>query len=243
MSNDELVTVHFPSELTGMVPGDAQMPKEDAEKILDNRRWYTIYQRRIRVRLRKASAAYKENPTPRRRKALLGAIFDITSAWSSHIRTDKLIEAAWREPPEIWWPAFFDAWSVCDAGAWAWRSWFLHKFRTQPAIAYLDDEDREFYDNLPELIEVWRGADRRTVRNFSWTTDKKTAELFAVHRRGRAFTDPVIAHAFIRKADVFAAIGGRGEREIILEPRRLRKLTIESSGGAWQMPYGPEKTL
>jgi len=229
MSDQELVTVHFPSELTGMVPHDAQMSKEQAAQILEGRRKYAIYQRQIRVRLRKASAAYKENPTARRRKALLRAIFDITSACSSHIRTDKLIEAAWYEPPEIWWPEFFDAWSMCDAGAWTWRSWLLFKFRTsQPAIPYLDDEDREFYDSLPELIEVWRGADRRTVRNFSWTTDKTTAEFFAVHRRGRAFRDPVIAHAFIRKADVFAAIGGQGEREIILEPRRLRKLTIES---------------
>ena len=50
-----------------------------------------------------------------------------------------------------------------------------------------------------------------------------------MHRRGRPFPNPVIAHAFIRKADIFAVSQARNEFEIILDPRRLRKLTIESA--------------
>jgi hypothetical protein len=150
------------------------------------------------------------------------------------MRTKKLIMAAIWEPAEIWWPAFFNDWTVCDAGSWRWHIILLDKFRRhrdagQSAIPYLDAESREFCNSLPELIEVWRGADRRTVRNFSWTTDPKVAEFFAVHRRGQPFPNPVIGHAFIRKADIFAALQDRNESEIILDPRRLRKLTIESA--------------
>ena len=154
------------------------------------------------------------------------------SVVTSHIRTEKLVMAAMWEPAEIWWPAFLDDWSICDAGAWRWHIILLDKFRRlrdmgHSAIPYLDAESLEFYNSLPEMIEVWCGADRRTVRSFSWTTSKATAEFFAVHRRGQPFDNPVIAHAFIRKADIFAALPDRNESEIILDPRRLRKLTIE----------------
>jgi hypothetical protein len=37
-------------------------------------------------------------------------------------------------------------------------------------------------------------------------------KFFAVHRRGRWFDNPVIAHAIIRKAYIFAALHNRNER-------------------------------
>lgn len=49
--------------------------------------------------------------------------------------------------------------------------------------------------------------------------------------RGGAFPDPVIAHAFIPKEHIFWADEG-GEQEIVLDPKRLRKLTVESFDGA-----------
>jgi hypothetical protein len=103
----------------------------------------------------------------------------------------------------------------------------------KPATQFLDPADElqkkdlDFYSGLPNLVEVWRGADRRTLRCFSWTTNPAVAEFFAVHRRGHKFTNPVIGHAMIRKADIFLAYQDRGECEIILDPRRLRKLEIE----------------
>jgi hypothetical protein len=226
--------IHFPSEETGLIAHDCWCTPEMAKFILDGRVYRAKLGKRNKARLRRASERYREYPTARRRKALLDAISRITSLCQSHIRTDKLVEAAYWEPAEIWWPAFLDDWSVCDAGSWRWHICLLDKFRRlrdsgQHAIPYLPAHDREFYDGLPELMEVWRGADRRTIRNFSWTTDPKVAEFFAVHRRGQPFPNPVIGHAFIRKADVFAAIAGRNEKEIILDPRRLHKLTIESA--------------
>ena len=101
--------------------------------------------------------------------------------------------------------------------------------RPSPALEYMPPEIRTAYDALPDLIEVWRGTDRKRVRNFSWTTKPEKAEFFAVHRRGMPFPNPVIAHAFIPKEHVFYADNGRNEAEVVLDPRRLRKLTIESA--------------
>ena len=227
-----MVLVHFPSEETGMIAHNAWCTPEIAKRFEEGRAAMAKLRKQSEARRRRASDRYAEKPTPRRPKALLDAIGRITSYCSSHVRTDKLVMAAILEPAEIWWPAFLDDWAACDAGSWRWKNILLDKFRGlrdegQSAIPYLNAEDREFYDSLPELVEVWRGADRRTLRNFSWTTDPAVAEFFAVHRRGWPFPNPVIGHAFIRKADIFAVLNVHGESEILLDPRRLRKLTIE----------------
>jgi predicted DNA-binding transcriptional regulator AlpA len=73
--------------------------------------------------------------------------------------------------------------------------------------------------NFPKPVRFGSGA--LAVRR------PKMAEFFAIHRRGASFPDPVIAHAFIPKAHVFYADNGRNEAEVVLDPRRLRKLTIE----------------
>jgi hypothetical protein len=229
------VLVHFPSEETGIIDHDGWCTPEQAKEYEEGRAHMAKLRKQSEARRRRASKRYAVKPTERRRKALLDAILRITSLCSSHVRADKLVMAALWEPAEIWWPAFFGDWTACDAGSWRWKNILLDKFRSlrdagQSAIPYLNADDREFYDSLPELIEVWRGADRRTLRNFPWTTDPAVAEFFAVHRRGWPFPNPVIGRAFIKKSDVFAAINGkdgRGEQEIILDPRRLRKLTIE----------------
>ena len=119
--------------------------------------------------------------------------------------------------------------SDCD-NSWGYSRIVLGMMRDcGPALEYMPPEIRAAYDALPYLIEVGRGTDRKRVRNFSWTTKPEKAEFFAVHRRGMPFPNPVIAHAFVPKAHVFYADNGRNEAEVVLDPRRLRKLTIESA--------------
>jgi hypothetical protein len=176
---------------------------------------------------RQASARYREKPTAARREALLKAINRCSSYCSSESRADTLIPGLSGEPPEIFWPAFSNNWPKCDlAGHWNYRVLELLR-KNAPAMPYLDEEQSEALSDLPEVIEVWRGADRTTVRHFSWTTKQKTAEFFAVYRRGAPFPNPVIAHAFIPKAHVFYFESARNEAEVLLDPRRLRKLTVE----------------
>jgi hypothetical protein len=66
------------------------------------------------------------------------------------------------------------------------------------------------------------------VRGFAWTTDRAVAEGFAGGHRGIRVPDPVIISAVIRKEHVFFATNDRSEHEVIVNPRRLRQLMIES---------------
>lgn len=204
-----------------MTPRQAARHNEDCQRFADRR------QQAAKAR-RQASARYREKPTAVRREALLEAI-DLCSRYcSSDQRADTLIPSIASEPPEVFWPAFVRNWPMCDLAA-PWNDRVLELMRKNaPALPYLDEVQNEEYTNLPPGFEVWRGADRSTVRHFSWTTDPKKAEFFAVHRRGAAFPDPVVAHAFISKAHVFYFEIARGEFEVLLDPRRLRKLTVES---------------
>jgi len=92
---------------------------------------------------------------------------------------------------------------------------------------WMSPEQRKIYDALPDLVKVCRGTARSRVRSIAWSTRREAAEGFATGMRGGPFADPVIAQAFIPKEAIFWA-GDGSEAEIVLDPRRLRKLTVES---------------
>jgi hypothetical protein len=196
--------------------------------------WREAERWRRQKRRAKASAAYRKGPTDRRRLALLEAIQDCTSLCNSEERAEIMFFAIVGEPAEIFWPTFLIDWPSCDR-SWQWSRHILallrvHRDAGNPATEFIEAEAPDggiFHEDLPDLIEVWRGTDRTRVRNMSWTTDRKVAETFATGMRGGAFPDPVVAHAFIPKQWVFYASNDRSEAEVVLDPRRLRKLTIE----------------
>lgn len=95
----------------------------------------------------------------------------------------------------------------------------------------LGKRDRDFLDNLPDPIRVYRGT---TMENpygdYSWSTDRAKAEWFA--RRCYEAT-PALATGMVRKADILFAYAGRGESEIAAKAdavshKRLRAI------GPWQ---------
>jgi hypothetical protein len=199
--------------------------KEDAERINEGRKNYTTEVAKRRAACMQARKLYRDRPTAEHRAAFIMAIKLRAGACNSHERAGIMLPLITWEPAEIFWPVFVDTWPACDLAA-AWSGAILAAMRRhRPATQYLAPEIREVTDALPDLIEVWRGADCTGVRRFSWTTNPEKAEFFAVHRRGAPFPNPVIAHAFIPKAHVFYASDG-GEAEILLDPRRLRKLSI-----------------
>ena len=204
------------------------MPKAYAAKYIEDRKAFAAAVEKLRDAYAKARERYRDQPTAKHRAALITAIGHRAAACNSHERAGIMIPMLWGLPAEIFWPVFMDTWPMCDAsGAWSREALALMR-EHQPATEYMTPEIREATNALPDLIEVWRGADRKSVHRFSWTTDPVKAEFFAVHRRGMSFPDPVVAHAFIPKAHVFYAEPGRREAEVLLEPRRLRKLTVMS---------------
>ena len=148
---------------------------------------------------------------------------------NSEQRIAELVPLIEGEAPEIFWPIFLGAWPVCDK-AYGWNYRLVEKFRRVGSCPpeMLDDDSKEFYDDLPNKIEVYRGASRSRIDGaISWTTDRKIAERFARGHRGIAVPDPVIATGIIRKAQIFAAINDRQENEVLCLPKIIETRPVK----------------
>jgi hypothetical protein len=191
---------------------------------------------RLRRKRAKASEAYREKPTARRREALIDAIGRVTGYCNSHERAGIMLAALCGERAEIFRLVFELDWPARDA-SWRYSFWPLDMLRwnAHGKLDYITPEHRAAYDALPDLVEVWRGTDRTRIRSIAWTLNRKVALGLATGMRGGSLPDPVIAHAFIPKEHIFIAYidspDGRGEAEVVLDQRRLRKLTIEQFDG------------
>lgn len=122
---------------------------------------------------------------------------------------------------------FLKSGNLCDAPWWE-RSDIAGCMRCalrEVALAdYLEPPERTFYDALPAVIQVWRGCESGKERGLYWTTDRAVAERFASGQR--CFNElPTLATALIPKRHIFAVFVSRKESEIVLDPRRLRRLS------------------
>lgn len=91
----------------------------------------------------------------------------------------------------------------------------------------MDSEALDFFTALPDPVVIYRGCQETRIRGLSWTTERAVAERFARGHRSIAVSNPVVVRAEIPKTAVFFAVTDREEAELIIEPRRLRKLTLE----------------
>ena len=148
--------------------------------------------------------------------------------FDSYSRTVALVFVLWRSPTPADTIRVFLKWgNICDAPWWQ-RSHFANSLRCairEVALAdHLEPPARAFYNALPAIIPVWRGCERGRERGLYWTTDRSVAEGFAEGKRC-SNKRPTLVQAQIPKAHVFAVFVDRQESEIILDPRRLRKLS------------------
>jgi hypothetical protein len=118
-------------------------------------------------------------------------------------------------------------WSSCDS-TWDARTWLLQVLQAKPpAGSFFSPAQRAFFNALPAQVTVFRGCTRPRLRGLAWTTDRAVAEGFARGHRGICVPEPVIASAIIPKEHIFFVSDDRNEKEIILDPRRLRSLMTE----------------
>jgi hypothetical protein len=138
---------------------------------------------------------------------------------NSDTRLDHLMGLIWNQPADVFWPALADTWPMCDDTWWLRRDLLtlMSRQQTRPPIAGL---------SFP--LTIYRGGTRSRVRGLSWTTSRAVAEKFAHGHRGIRVPDPVIAEAVVEQAAVFLAIDGRNESEVLIDPRRLRKLKVHA---------------
>jgi hypothetical protein len=97
-------------------------------------------------------------------------------------------------------------------------------------VELLNDEDREFYNTLPELLTVYRGQDAASPVGLSWTLDREVAAGFARGHRLLFNKSPIIISAEVAKRHVAGAYTEREEKEIVLfrpsQAVRRRRLMI-----------------
>lgn len=94
-------------------------------------------------------------------------------------------------------------------------------FEQADKAALMTDEERKRLSEMDDIITIYRGVtpyNAKNVKALSWTTDIKRAEWFA-HRFNE---DGTVYKAQISKAKVLAYFMGRGESEIIVNPKELK---------------------
>jgi len=225
-TGEELVEIEI--DLLGR-PTKSMATRQLAAQLEEGNRRRHEHRAEVQSKMIAASERYLEKPTKANRKRLLDAIDSRVGFCDSHERAELMMDAIIFEPSEIFWPVIINNWSACD-GSYHVASALLRLMRVHSRHdrrKWMSAEQREIYDTLPDPVEVWRGTAREHVRSIAWSTSRSVAERFATGMRAGPFADPVIAHAFIPKEHIFWADEG-SEQEIVLDPKRLRKLTVES---------------
>jgi hypothetical protein len=100
----------------------------------------------------------------------------------------------------------------------------LAMFRKADPMFLMNDQERMNLEELPDPVTVYRGVRSNRgsgVRALSWTLEPQTAQWFA-NRYGR---QGQVYEAKISKQHIYALFHGRGESEIILNPKHLMELT------------------
>jgi hypothetical protein len=116
-----------------------------------------------------------------------------------------------------WWALLGTVW-VDSENIWQHRDdWQEYLSQPRPhRHCFMDEEDREEHEKLPDSIRVYRGSTPGVNDDgLSWTTDREKAEWFAKRLRRKGEERAVLA-GWVEKVDVVAFVAGRGEAEIVV---------------------------
>ena len=89
-------------------------------------------------------------------------------------------------------------------------------------MQHFSADQREAFDELPDVLTVYRGCSRARASGVSWTLDEEVAQRFTKGHRAIPVPDPVVVVGRITKAEIFGVFIDRNESEIVLDPKRLR---------------------
>jgi len=113
---------------------------------------------------------------------------------------------------------------VDSENIWQWKSRYENlviNVDAEHARRMMNDEEREFFDNLPDEVTIYRGAlefedGTSNIDGYSWSLDREMAEFFA-NRFVRDGDTPVIVEGKIAKEKIRSYFSGRNENEIIAD--------------------------
>ena len=98
---------------------------------------------------------------------------------------------------------------------------FVKLFQRLPNTSWMEPEDLEHYNNLPETLTIYRGVKpKNKIKAMSWTDDLTTAQWFAdrFEKNGKVY------QAQINKADILCYTNQRNEHECIIDFTKLENL-------------------
>jgi hypothetical protein len=207
---------------------DVQMTAVDAATLARYRRQGEVERQRRMDNARAVIQRYDCTQDGRHRRKVLQAINHCSGWASSQDRLSCVLSLIEFAAPEIFWPALMKTWPGCDA-TWDARTRLLQALHgMESAVPFFSQGPRTFFDALPAQVKVFRGCSRPRLRGVAWTTDRTVAEGFAKGHRSLSVPEPVVASAIIPKEYIFFVTNDRNEKEFVLNPRRLRRLMIDS---------------
>lgn len=174
------------------------------------------------VSWRQANATYEA------RRDLL-AKFEAAGEWPSAI---TIHERPYRmEALERYWARFedviernavlLDVWADTES-PWQFGDQPLRLFKAAygDRPLYLTDDDAGDHPILPETVRVFRGTGIGEKPGIAWTLDRDKALWFATRYRDSARA--ILIEGRVPRRRVLAYIVGRGEQEIVVDPRYVR---------------------
>lgn len=82
---------------------------------------------------------------------------------------------------------------------------------------FMTDDERAFFDALPDSFVVYRGCYASNKWGLSWSLDRAVAEQFPTLNRYRQAGQPLLVKALATKAQVIGVKLDRSEAEVIIE--------------------------
>lgn len=197
-----------------------------------DREWWIKHQRKRAAKVGGAWSALAHAKRSGDMQRIIEAAKQCTLLCSSEQRLERLIRAVADQPPKVFWPVWLGDWSNIDFTA-EYHHLLPWLFKSKgSALPYLSLEAKGRYDELPEVVTVYRGCDKRLIRGVSWSTDGAVAGYFATGGRYGRPREPVIVTGIVKKRsrNYFYCCEGSYETEIVCSPTITK---VERYTGPW----------
>ena len=133
----------------------------------------------------------------------------------SYSRMPKLIEIFEHLEFEDWLVVIGEEWSGCDNIAehlGDLKGIFINDFG--PYRQMMNEAENRHYDELPDLVQIYRGCGEHNIHGACWTLDPEVAKQFPFQNRYLQ-ANPLLVTAEVEKEDIVAVKLDREEAEVI----------------------------
>jgi hypothetical protein len=128
---------------------------------------------------------------------------------------------------EEYWKSLVDIFISTERQSHQKEDWILsfNSKRPKRENLFVEEEDLDFFNQLPDKVEVWRGVDNEDfVMGLSWTTDEEQGEWFS-QRLGSSGELQILCNGWIEKDKIL--MSSQHENLIVCNPKDITDLKTE----------------